>query len=899
MSDTKIFNQINHHMSWDSRNYISQYEKRSNMNLLSNVSKKTENYTPPSIIIDSGSFESRIGYSIFSEPNLRLKSLVGKSKVHIKGVHMDNYIGEELLKADPGKLNKKSPYEKNLIFHFTTQESLLDYSFKSLNINDDKVNYPVVMTEPYLNISYSRKIMNELMFELYGVPSLCLGVDFMYSAYKNNVINNNTSNSALIISSSNNITQIVPVLNNKPILDYSRRISIGGNNATELLMKALPFKYPLFKNKYTYEVCQNIKEMYSEASVDYVKQCKLLEKVFLNEQERIKLEEIKLLYGSLDIYNKILQKEYLNKKICDTNDQKSHSIYTKLNSKPIIKETLYNEYSFVSNNPILNKSFNEVELLNNNKKSNYDYLTGYQNKYNFENKKLLRNNSNNNELKLNSDYTANINKEKSTIEHAIKVSEESDFIEKDLNFINWPEEFQIPVITEEEIKRRQQHKIEQGKRLKEILTKKREEKQIQIEQELKELNRLLEFKESLEQQQWEEALEKRNITSEEELTSRINELESKLTKDNKETEDKEEEIIDEDKKWPLINIPDEDLDFKQQAQKRMQKLQRNGYYMRLEKKEQARLKKEHIEYLKSSDPENYLVSLFAQKKEILEKLENIKQIRKDLQNRRSKTNLNRMMVLAELENETNNKNNTNTRTKREKSKHVTYKETDTKDKKKGKFNNKNNKNKENDDDFGINDDDWDVYREISKHNLSDDEDEEKTLLDEVEGKILEVYPEYEFKALLSNANTNYNSEYYKNCYLGIDQFRPAELIFKPYLIGNEQAGIIELIQSILKFFTKEEQGNMLKNVFLTGGNMSYNHIEERIYNEIRQIAEADIEVNVIKAYNPSLDAWKGAKRFSEDEACREFFVSKEEYNEKGYEYIKEHCCSNKNSKFSK
>jgi hypothetical protein len=46
------------------------------------------------------------------------------------------------------------------------------------------------------------------------------------------------------------------------------------------------------------------------------------------------------------------------------------------------------------------------------------------------------------------------------------------------------------------------------------------------------------------------------------------------------------------------------------------------------------------------------------------------------------------------------------------------------------------------------------------------------------------------------------------------------------------------------------------------------------------------------AENPNLDAWKGARLFSNEEVNKQYYITKEEYEEYGVDYFKEHWCSN-------
>ena len=61
---------------------------------------------------------------------------------------------------------------------------------------------------------------------------------------------------------------------------------------------------------------------------------------------------------------------------------------------------------------------------------------------------------------------------------------------------------------------------------------------------------------------------------------------------------------------------------------------------------------------------------------------------------------------------------------------------------------------------------------------------------------------------------------------------------------------------------------------------------------MRQNLHCDIGVNVKCAADPDTDAWKGARIFSNNEENRNYFITREEYNEYGPDYFKDHWCSN-------
>jgi len=47
-------------------------------------------------------------------------------------------VGNDMLSIEQGKIQKKSPFDKNIVSHFGTQENILDYIFSSLS-NDNYI----------------------------------------------------------------------------------------------------------------------------------------------------------------------------------------------------------------------------------------------------------------------------------------------------------------------------------------------------------------------------------------------------------------------------------------------------------------------------------------------------------------------------------------------------------------------------------------------------------------------------------------------------------------------------------------------------------------------------------------------------------------------------------------
>jgi len=103
------------------------------------------------------------------------------------------------------------------------------------------------MTESLCQPNGSRKIVNELLFECYGVPKVAFGLDSAFSYYYNNQPKN-----GMIVSSGYQNTHLIPVLNSKLILNNCKRINVGGLNHTNFLLRLLQLKYPILAKEFNY-----------------------------------------------------------------------------------------------------------------------------------------------------------------------------------------------------------------------------------------------------------------------------------------------------------------------------------------------------------------------------------------------------------------------------------------------------------------------------------------------------------------------------------------------------------------------------------------------------------------------------------------------------------------------
>ncbi|XP_053705881.1 actin-related protein 5 [Synchiropus splendidus] len=141
----------------------------------------------------------------------------------------------------------------------------------------------------------------------------------------------------------------------------------------------------------------------------------------------------------------------------------------------------------------------------------------------------------------------------------------------------------------------------------------------------------------------------------------------------------------------------------------------------------------------------------------------------------------------------------------------------------------------------------------------------------------------------------FNMAEYHQLFVGTERLRCPETLFQPSLTGEDQMGLMEALQYVLARYTPEQQEELVNNVFLTGGNMKYPGMKERVERELLAMRPFQSQFKVCVASRLDLDAWCGAREWARDHppgAGDAGWISRQEYEEKGGEYLSEHCASN-------
>jgi actin-related protein 5 len=442
--------------------------------------------------------------------------------------------------------------------------------------------------------------------------------------------------------------------------------------------------------------------------------------------------------------------------------------------------------------------------------------------------------------------------------------------------------------TEEELAKIAERKKESGRRLQEQAAKMRLDKLVRKEQELEYYKDLQQRVSEATKKEAKRLLDEDEFKDDAQLDRTVKELEKSIrkarSKDVGGPENPEEE---EEQTFPLLDIPDDQLDEAGLKQKRHQRLMKSGVEARARakvEKEQERARVAEEERLDLEKRENDLECWLGDKRTaratLLQKIKERDRLKADLGNRKSLASQMRMKTLANLASDAPSR-------KRRRG--------------------------GDDDNFGANDDDWGVYRTVQTGDQSDDEEEEDlgAGLKNIEAQLLQFDPTFtENNTLEAQSDWTkslvhaflrgprpFDPESQKEAHqihLNVERIRVPEAVFQPAIAGLDQAGLVEIAADIInqRFSSQQEREALLHDIFLTGGNTRFQGFEERLKRELRAVLPIEASLSVRRAANPVFDAWKGAAQWAREPGFADKSVSREEYQEKGWEYIKEHSLGN-------
>ncbi|XP_075671677.1 actin-related protein 5 isoform X1 [Castanea sativa] len=437
--------------------------------------------------------------------------------------------------------------------------------------------------------------------------------------------------------------------------------------------------------------------------------------------------------------------------------------------------------------------------------------------------------------------------------------------------------------SEEEIARKAAIKERQGQRLREMAEAKRSSRINELENELHGLEFLLQQLEHVEEHNIPSFLSETGYVSKQEIESAVQKVTQSLRKakgepkgDQAEAEEKTDPATNE--RFPLINIPDNMLTPEQLKEKRRQlflKTTSEGRQRAKQKRFESELERERKnqqdEEKRLENPELYLEQLRAKYKDLSEKVEQ----RKRLKTNGNHTNGNNFSGGVGRGERLN-------AAQRERMRLLT---TAAFDRGKGE------------DTFGARDEDWQLYKLMSKDNDDDDEgpDQDEAEMARLSSRLQEIDPTFVPKLEIVTSQPvevprlrPLTKEDFQ-ILLGVERFRCPEILFRPNWIAVDQAGLDEMTGVSIRRLSpvgQEVEERLTNSIFITGGSCLFPGMSKRLVAGTRMIRPCGSPIRVVKASDPVLDAWRGAAAYATAPQFLTQTFSRTDYYEKGEDWLR-------------
>jgi actin-related protein len=125
--------------------------------------------------------------------------------------------------------------------------------------------------------------------------------------------------------------------------------------------------------------------------------------------------------------------------------------------------------------------------------------------------------------------------------------------------------------------------------------------------------------------------------------------------------------------------------------------------------------------------------------------------------------------------------------------------------------------------------------------------------------------------------------------VGNERFRCPEVLFKPNLIGKEDAGIHQTTYDSIMKCDVDIRKDLYGNIVLSGGTTMFEGIAERMEKEIKALAPASMKVKIVAPPERKYSVWIGGSILASLSTFQQMWISKHEYDESGPQIVHRKC----------
>jgi len=217
------------------------------------------------VIIDSGSSVTKVGFAGDDAPSSVFPSIIGRPRRIIESAlpqpQKDSYVGYEA-ESHRDVLTMYNPINKGIIINWNNAEKIWYHSFYNV-LHVAPEEHPVVLSEVPLNPKDNREKMTEIMFETFNTPAMYLAMQPLLSLYASR------NPTGIVLQSGDDVTFVVPIHENHPVTDCIFRMELGGRDLTNYFAKLLGERGYSFTTHKELDIVRDMKEKLCYVADDF------------------------------------------------------------------------------------------------------------------------------------------------------------------------------------------------------------------------------------------------------------------------------------------------------------------------------------------------------------------------------------------------------------------------------------------------------------------------------------------------------------------------------------------------------------------------------------------------------------------------------------------------------
>ena len=250
-------------------------------------------------IIDNGTKWLKAGFGGEDAPRVQVPTLVGRARhPGVSGITLkqpkDNFVGPEAV-ASRGLLTATCPITRGIITDWTAMEELWHYTMLSaLQVSFE--DHPLIMTEAPDTTRNDREKLTEKVFETFNAPALVVSNSAALSLMSTG------RTTGIVVDSGAAKTHVCAVWEGYCMPHFTRRIEVGGDDLTTLLISKLRSEGYPFSTEADKDVAERIKEQLCyccencEKELAYCTESRTVERLFdLPDGQQVYINENRFL----------------------------------------------------------------------------------------------------------------------------------------------------------------------------------------------------------------------------------------------------------------------------------------------------------------------------------------------------------------------------------------------------------------------------------------------------------------------------------------------------------------------------------------------------------------------------------------------------------------------------